>query len=130
MATSYWTPANKSETQPRANEGNLPASSYFLSSGTFARINNIMLGYTLPGKILNRQKVISSLRIFFNAQNPVTLKKYGGFSSELPSVATVNSAVALTANTVIPVTTATNSGIDYQTYPTTRTFACGINLGL
>src|ERR1700712_5064845 len=28
IATSYWTPTNKSETQPRANEGNLPASSY------------------------------------------------------------------------------------------------------
>lgn len=130
VATTYWTPTNKSETEPRANEGNLPASSYFLASGTFARINNITLGYTLPDRILNKQKVISSCRIFFNAQNPVTLKKYSGFSSELPSVSTVNAATALTANTVIPLTTATNSGIDYNTYPTTRTFALGINLGL
>ncbi len=130
VATIYWTPTNKSETEPRANEGNLPASSYFLASGTFARINNITLGYTLPARILDKQKVISSCRLFINAQNPVTLKKYNGFSSELPSVSTVNAAVALTANTVIPVTTGTNAGIDYNTYPTTRTFAFGINLGL
>ena len=50
IATSYWTPQNKSNTQPFANGGNLPASSYFIASGTFARINNIMLGYTLPQK--------------------------------------------------------------------------------
>jgi TonB-dependent starch-binding outer membrane protein SusC len=130
VATSYWTPQNKSETQPRASEGNLPASSYFIASGTFVRLNNAVLGYTLPAKVLGKQKVISSCRIFFDGQNLITLKKYDGFSSELPSVATVNNGTALTANTVIPVTTATNSGIDYNTYPTIRTFAFGINIGL
>ena len=130
VATSYWTPTNKSETQPRANEGNLPASSYFIASGTFVRLNNVTLGYNLPAKVLGKQKVITSCRIFFNGQNLVTLKKYDGFSSELTSPAAVNNASALTANTVIPVTTATNSGIDFNTYPTIRTFAFGINLGL
>jgi TonB-dependent starch-binding outer membrane protein SusC len=130
VATNYWTPTNKSETQPRANEGNLPASSYFIASGTFVRLNNVTLGFTLPPKILSRQRVITSCRIFFNGQNLVTLKKYDGFSSELTSAASVNNGTALTANTVIPLTTATNSGIDFNTYPTIRTFAFGINLGL
>jgi hypothetical protein len=112
IATSYWTQQNKSETQPRANGGNQPASSYFIASGTFARINNITLGYTLPSKVLNKQKVISNCRIFLNAQNPVTLKKYNGFSSELPG------------------SSGTNAGIELNTYPTTRTFAFGVNLGL
>jgi TonB-dependent starch-binding outer membrane protein SusC len=112
VATSYWTQSNKSESQPRANGGNQPASSYFIASGTFARINNITLGYNLLGKILNRQKVITTCRIFLNAQNPVTLKKYNGFSSELPG------------------SSPTNSGIELGTYPTTRTFAFGVNLGL
>jgi hypothetical protein len=130
VATSFWTASNRSETQPRANAGNFPASSYFLSSGTFARINNIMLGYTLPEKILHKQRVINSCRIFFNAQNLVTLKKYNGFSSELTSPSSVNNASALTAKTRIPLTTSTNSGIDFNVYPTVRTFALGINLGL
>jgi TonB-linked SusC/RagA family outer membrane protein len=112
VATSYWTPQNHSETQPAPNGGNLPASSYFISSGTFARINNISIGYNVPAKTLNKQKVISSCRIFLNAQNPVTLKKYKGFSSELPG------------------STVTNAGIELGTYPTTRTFAFGVNLGL
>jgi TonB-linked SusC/RagA family outer membrane protein len=110
VVSNYWTPANQSNTQPRANGGNLPASSYFLASGTFARINNVTLGYTLPGTILSKQKVFSSFRIFLNAQNPVTIKKYNGFSSELPGSATA-------------------SGIELNTYPTTRTFAAGVNVG-
>jgi hypothetical protein len=130
VATSFWTSANKSQSQPRANAGNLPASSYFIASGTFVRLNNVTLGYNLSPKMLGKQKVITSCRIFFNGQNLVTLKKYDGFSSELTSAAAVTNATALTANTVIPVTTATNSGIDFNTYPTIRTFAFGINLGL
>lgn len=112
IATSYWTTQNKSNTQPAANGGNLPASSYFLASGSFVRINNVGLGYTLPESVLHRQGIITSLRIFVNAQNPLTLKKYGGFSSELPG------------------SKVTNAGIELGTYPTTRTFAFGVNLGL
>ncbi|MEP6950185.1 MAG: TonB-dependent receptor [Ginsengibacter sp.] len=112
VSTSYWTAQNKSNTQPFANGGNLPASSYFLAQGTFARINNITLGYTLAQKIIKKQKIITDCRIFLNAQNPVTLKKYSGFSSELPG------------------SSPTNAGIELSTYPTTRTFAFGINLGI
>jgi hypothetical protein len=74
------------------------------------RLNNVTLGYTIPQNILNKQKVINSVRIFLNAQNPVTLKKYGGFTSELPG-------------------SATSAGIELSTYPTTKTFAFGINVG-
>ncbi len=112
IATSYWTPQNKSNTQPSANAGNLPASSYFLASGTFFRINNITLGYTLPTPLVKSTKVITKLRIFVNAQNPVTIKKYNGFTSELPG------------------SSPTNAGIELGTYPTTRTFAAGLDLTL
>jgi TonB-linked SusC/RagA family outer membrane protein len=110
VATSFWTPQNGSETQPRANAGNLPASTYFISSGSFVRINNITFGYSLPLKLLNKQKAISSCRIFINTQNPFTFKKYNGFTSELPGGPT-------------------NSGVELSTYPTVRTFAVGANLG-
>ena len=111
VATSYWTQQNKSNSQPAANPGNLPASTYFMASGTFVRINNVTLGYTVQPNVLAKQRVITSLRIYVDAQNPVTLKKYGGFSSELPG------------------SSPTNAGIELGTYPTTRTFAAGINLG-
>ncbi|MFI5152272.1 MAG: TonB-dependent receptor [Chitinophagales bacterium] len=112
MAVNRWTPQNHSQTEPAANGGNLPASTYFVASGNFFRINNITIGYNLSSKILQKQKVMSSLRIFVNSQNPLTIKKYSGFSAELPG------------------TTPTNAGIDLSTYPTTKTFAVGISLGL
>ena len=112
VATSYWTPSNHSNTQPSANAGNQPASSYFMASGEYIRINNITLGYNMPASLLKGQRVVTSLRVFINAQNPVTQKKYGGFSSELPG------------------SSPTNAGIDLNTYPTTRTFAAGLNVGI
>jgi len=112
MAVNRWTPQNHSQTEPEANGGNLPASTYFVASGNFFRINNVTIGYNLPPKILQKQKVITSLRVFVTSQNPLTIKSYSGFTSELPG------------------TTPTNAGIELSTYPTTKTFAAGISLGL
>jgi hypothetical protein len=104
-----WTSANRSQSEPGANVGNLPASTYFVESGTFARINNITLGYTFPASVLERIK-ISNLRVFVTSQNLFTYKKYSGFTAELPG-------------------DPTNSGIELSAYPTTRTIAAGLNIG-
>jgi TonB-dependent starch-binding outer membrane protein SusC len=106
---SRWTSANQSQTEPGANVGNLLASDYFVESGSFARINNLTVGYTFSKEFLTRIK-ISSLRIFLTSQNLFTYKKYSGFTAELPG-------------------DPTNSGIELSAYPTTRTIAAGINIG-
>jgi TonB-dependent starch-binding outer membrane protein SusC len=124
VATSFWTPSNHSNTQPSPNGGNQPASTYYLASGTFYRINNFTIGYTVPQKLLSRQNVFSGCRIFVNAQNPVTIKKYGGFTSELPGSPVTGSTSA------VGTPSTTNAGIELGTYPTSRIFAVGINLGL
>ncbi|HEV2354712.1 MAG TPA: TonB-dependent receptor [Puia sp.] len=124
IATSFWTPQNHSNTQPSANVGNLPASTYFVASGTFYRLNNLTIGYTVQRKALSRQKVFTSCRIFLNAQNAVTIKKYGGFTAELPG-----SPVSASTSAVGTPST-TNAGIELGTYPTTRVFAVGLNLGI
>ncbi len=109
LVYNRWTPSNLTQSQPAANVGNLPASTYFVESGSFVRINNITVGYTFTPSVLDRLK-ISSLRVFITSQNPFTYKKYSGFTAELPGGPT-------------------NSGIELSTYPTTRTVAVGINLG-
>ena len=100
--------SNPSQTQPGANTGNLLASDYFVESGTFYRINNLTIGYTLSDELLKKLK-ISSLRIFATSQNLFTLKKFSGFSAELQGG---------------PL----DSGIELSSYPTTRTVALGLNL--
>lgn len=109
MVYNRWTAGGKSQTEPAANTGNLPASDYFVESGSFVRINNLTIGYTLSPDVLTRLH-LSSCRVFLTSQNLFTLKAYSGFTSELPG-------------DVI------NSGIELSAYPTTRTVAVGVNIG-
>ncbi|MDJ1483871.1 TonB-dependent receptor [Cytophagaceae bacterium YF14B1] len=108
MAYSRWTPANGSQTEPAANGGNLPASTYFLESGSFIRLNNVTLGYNLPATLTQKVKV-ASVRVFITAQNLYTYKKFSGFTPELPG-------------------DPTKAGIELNAYPTTRTIAGGLSV--
>ena len=110
VANGRWTPNNPSNTIPRANTQELPASTYFLEDGDFFRINNITLGYTLSAGKLSKWKV-QSLRFYIAAQNPVTFTNYSGFTPEIANGGTLA------------------GGIEMAIYPTTRTWAFGINLG-
>jgi TonB-linked SusC/RagA family outer membrane protein len=110
QAYARWTASNHSETEPAANKGLLPNSTYFLESGSFIRINNLTLGYTLASAILQKLR-ISSIRIYATSQNLFTYKKYSGFTPELPG------------------SSPTNGGIELDAYPTTRTYAMGLNVG-
>ncbi|HEV3251027.1 MAG TPA: TonB-dependent receptor, partial [Puia sp.] len=109
QAYARWTVSNHSQSEPAANKGLLPNSTYFLESGSFIRINNLTIGYTLPANLLKRAK-ISSLRVFVTSQNLYTYKKFSGFTPELPG-------------------TPTASGIELNAYPTTKTYALGLNVG-
>ena len=109
LAYTRWTPSNGSQTEPAANGGNLPASTYFVESGSFIRLNNVTISYTLPKLLLQALK-INNIRIFVTAQNAFTYKKYTGFTPELPG-------------------NPTSSGIELNAYPTTKTFAVGLNVG-
>ena len=109
MAYNRWTSSNGSQTEPGANGGNLPPSTYFIESGSFARINNATLGYKLPQALTDKIH-LSNLRVFLTAQNILTTKKYSGFTAEL-------------------VGNPTSQGIELNAYPTTQTFAIGLNAG-
>jgi TonB-linked SusC/RagA family outer membrane protein len=110
VANNRWTPNNINTDIPRANTNELPASTYFLEKGDFFRINNLTLGYTLPGSILSKIKM-QSLRVYVTAQNVATFTGYSGFTPEISNGGTLA------------------AGIEAAIYPTTRTFAFGINVG-
>ena len=109
MAYTRWTSANKSQTEPSANGGNLPASTYFIESGNFIRLNNVTLGYNLPQTLVKKAKV-SSVRVFLTAQNIFTYKDFSGFTPELSGEPT-------------------KSGIELNAYPTNKTIAAGLSVG-
>lgn len=109
-AKNRWTPNNTNTGIPRANLNELPASNYFLEKGDFFRINNLTIGYTLSSQILERMRM-KTLRIYATAQNLVTFTNYSGFTPELIGGGTLA------------------GGIESSIYPTTRTFAVGLNVG-
>lgn len=103
-----WTGEGTSNTMPRAvfndPNKNTRVSDRFIEDGSYLKIKNLTLGYTFRQKWLEKAK-LSSARVYFSAQNLLTITNYSGFDPEVP----VN-------------------GIDLNVYPVTRTVSAGINL--
>ena len=110
----FWIPSAPSQNakNPRPFSDTPLASTYYIENGSFLRVNNITLGYTLP-KIT---KYITKLRVFVTATNPFIFTNYTGFSPELSGSENGN-----------PLTTA---GIELDAYPTNRTLSVGISIGI
>ena len=103
--------ANASIWQPiRTTTGFYP-SSYAVEDGSFLRINNITLGYTLPKKLLQKVK-ISNVRFYATANNVATITGYSGYDPDVNSRRN----------------TALTPGVDYAAYPRGHTYVFGINL--
>jgi TonB-linked SusC/RagA family outer membrane protein len=109
LAYGRWSPNSGIQNEPAANSGFLPASTYYVESGSFVRLNNVTLTYNLPAGLISKAK-FSNARVFVTAQNIFTLKKFTGFSPELAD------------------DTPTKAGIETNAYPTTKTMAAGINI--
>ncbi len=114
-----WTGDGTSNTQPRpawtAKSNNARPSSRFLEDGSYVRLKNVQLGYTLPKALLNRAG-IASTRFFVSATNLITLTKYPGLDPEM-TVSDNSRDEGDLAN-----------GIDWGTYPSAMTFMLGVNI--
>lgn len=92
------------------------ASSFYVHSwaiedGSFLRVNNITLGYSLPSRLLKKAK-IENFRVYATVNNLAVWTRYTGYD---PEVNTRRST---------PLT----PGVDYSAYPRSRAFICGLNL--
>lgn len=98
------------------NNGNKESSRY-ISDGSYLRVRNINLGYTLPKTLTSRIKM-SSVRIFAGVQNLYTLTGYKGWDPEV----NYTGAGRSTQNTNII------QGYDFYTAPQARTYTVGVNM--
>lgn len=114
-----WTGKGSTNVNPGAARDSY-ASSYYLESGSYFRINNITLGYTFDKLYSSTSK----LRIYLTAQNPFMFTKYSGFSPEISGVSENSSGIG-NSSAGGPKGT---SGIELSAYPTTRNFLFGLNL--
>lgn len=82
----YWSPENTGAEFPRLTPNsitnNYVTSSFWMRSGSYLRLKNLVLGYTLPTSLSNKVKM-QSARIYVSGQNLITWDKYfPGFDPE------------------------------------------------
>ncbi|MBC6997061.1 TonB-dependent receptor [Cytophaga sp. FL35] len=81
-----WTPQNSTSDIPvyrNATHNNFRGQTdYWLEDGTFVRLRNISLGYTVP-RDYTEVLGITKFRVYVAAQNPVTITKYDGYDPEV-----------------------------------------------
>ncbi|MNQ41327.1 TonB-dependent Receptor Plug Domain protein [compost metagenome] len=110
MTRDFWTLTNTTASNPAPSNETPFASTFYLESADFFRINNITLGYKLP---LKDDQFISFCRIYVNAINPFISQKFSGFSPD------VTSDGKLVEGT---------QGVELDAYPALRSFVIGANL--
>ena len=106
-----WTGPGTSNTEPIASYGgnNYLPSDKFIQDGSFTRLRNVTLGYTLPSAI-TKKIAINQLRIYIKGSNIYTVARFTGYTPEIGSSDVLS------------------NGIDYGTYPVTSVYSFGINL--
>ncbi|MEO8413886.1 MAG: TonB-dependent receptor [Ginsengibacter sp.] len=111
-----WTPTNPSNTYSRAlaiddnTLNNIPSSAW-VQDGSFLKLKNLTVGYTLPVSLTNKL-LIKRLRVYVSSQNLFTITKYKGLDPEIG----------------IQGGNATQNGIDTGTYPSSRFYTFGLNV--
>lgn len=107
-----WTGEGTSNKYPILRAGdktyNWNTSDLYVHDGSYLRIKNISLGYTVPRNI-TRRAFIERLRVYVMAENLVTWTKYWGFDPEISSGGT-------------------SLGVDRGVYPQARTWTVGCNI--
>jgi TonB-linked SusC/RagA family outer membrane protein len=118
-----WTPSHTNTSVPRAvgkdPNQNVRPSTRWIENGSYLRLKNIMIGYTVPSGFLQSfaKGTISSFRVYISSQNLLTVTKYKSWDPEIGS-----------KDIKLPNGTLTN-GIDFGQYPAARSFQFGVQVG-
>jgi len=108
-----WTHENTSGTQPRPSATqvvNNEFSDYFIEDGSYLRLKNITLGYTVS-ESLRDSWGLSNFRVFLSANNLFTFTNYSGLD---PEIGANNDPL--------------NIGVDQGFYPQAKSIIGGINI--
>ncbi|MFD2101257.1 SusC/RagA family TonB-linked outer membrane protein [Flagellimonas iocasae] len=103
----------RATTDPIKSAENKRVSSRFIEDGSYLRVKNITLGYTIGNEFLGRS-MVSSIRFYLSAQNLFTWTRYTGLDPEVNYRGDDNSVI----------------GTDFFTYPQAQTLTLGVNVKL
>jgi len=99
-------------------------TSHYIEDGSFVRLRNITLSYQLNKSLIGKMG-LSGAKIYFTAQNLITLTNYSGYYPEVNGFGQGTNNSATNAGTSASLM---SLGIDKGTYPAAKTFTAGINI--
>ena len=108
-----WTPQRTNATTPKAsNKSNFSSNNeindYYIEDGSFVRLKNLQIGYTIPESVTSKIK-IGSIRVYLQGVNLFTITKYTGLDPELGGWDTT-------------------FGMDAGNYPLVKQYLVGLNV--
>lgn len=108
-----WTPTNTNTSVPALSSSypteEVSANSYFVEDGSYLRLKNVQIGYTLP-KAVTGKIGTDSVRLYLQGTNLFTLTSYSGFDPEVVAFGNLD------------------LGIDSRLYPISKIFSIGANI--
>jgi TonB-linked SusC/RagA family outer membrane protein len=106
-----WTGPGTSNEIPKPSFGgyNFTPSDFFIQDGSFIRLRNLIIGYTLPTSLTNRIN-LQHVRLFLKGTNLYTITKFKGYTPEIGSHDVLS------------------NGIDYGVYPIAAVYSVGLNV--
>ncbi len=113
-----WTPQNTNTDIPRAAIRGRERSSRFVEDGSYVRLKNVAVGYTLPTSLLQKAG-LGSARVSLSAQNMLTFTNYSGLDPEVSYFGSGGESRG-DDNVII--------GHDYGNYPNLSSITVGLNL--
>jgi TonB-linked SusC/RagA family outer membrane protein len=113
LLNNSWTTSNTGAKVPKATNisnfsTNTQSCSYYVEDGSYLRMKNLQLGYTIPESVLSKINV-KSLRVYVQAVNLFTVTKYSGLDPEIGGSDTAH-------------------GVDGGNYPVVKQVLFGLNV--
>jgi TonB-linked SusC/RagA family outer membrane protein len=109
-----WSPTNTGASLPalstRVENQETDPSSFFVEDGSFLKLKNLQIGYTIPSNLTDKAN-LSSVRLYVQGTNLFTISNYDGVD---PEILTNRGNLSL--------------GIDENTFPVSRIFSIGVNV--
>ena len=111
-------PGDPNAKYPRLNQNDNTSgsiSSYFVESGTYVRLRNLQIAWTIPPNLI---RWLPSGRVYVQAENLLTITGYEGLDPSLPARAFVGASGDIRDQF---------RNVDVGIYPSNRTFTVGIS---
>ncbi len=116
LLRNSWTPTNQNAKYPRLDFSDTYSrvlSSFYVKDGSYTRLRNMQVGYTLPSSA----RYLPGARVYLQGDNLFTSTNYEGLDPALPAANVFGAAGDLRDQ---------YRGVDRGTYPTSKIFSIGI----